>query len=279
MVLLKLMCPKSNVVLNCAVVAGGWWEHKITAPCSANACHPNTEIGPRWRRKQQKDAVHNCQGFSVGHLATCALCSRGVGVMLPALSPSWAPALCTSVQPSCAMCQPGDKSCLCSAYIDKASDTAEQVILIDSQLNSPEGLAIDWVHKNIYWTDSGNKTISVATADGSRRKTLFNSDLSEPRAIAVDPTRRWVWKGNVCAFLMEFRSSFCLSHKTQCITCAINWIIMDLLTCLKIRVFVRAYIGLLRCFKELVQVNLWMAAAVRESFENYAGLWARWEIT
>ncbi|KAJ7423947.1 Low-density lipoprotein receptor [Willisornis vidua] len=80
-----------------------------------------------------------------------------------------------------------------SAYIDKASDTAEQVILIDSQLNSPEGLAIDWVHKNIYWTDSGNKTISVATADGSRRRTLFNSDLSEPRAIAVDPTQRFMY--------------------------------------------------------------------------------------
>uniref|UniRef100_A0A8C2TJA1 Very low-density lipoprotein receptor n=1 Tax=Coturnix japonica TaxID=93934 RepID=A0A8C2TJA1_COTJA len=80
-----------------------------------------------------------------------------------------------------------------SAYIDKASDTAEQVILIDSQLNSPEGLAIDWVHKNIYWTDSGNKTISVATADGSRRRTLFNSGLSEPRAIAVDPTRRFMY--------------------------------------------------------------------------------------
>ncbi|XP_071897516.1 low-density lipoprotein receptor-related protein 8 isoform X2 [Anas platyrhynchos] len=80
-----------------------------------------------------------------------------------------------------------------SAYIDKASDTAEQVILIDSQLNSPEGLAIDWVHKNIYWTDSGNKTISVATADGSRRRTLFNRDLSEPRAIAVDPTRRFMY--------------------------------------------------------------------------------------
>uniref|UniRef100_A0A8C9U9J0 Very low-density lipoprotein receptor n=1 Tax=Serinus canaria TaxID=9135 RepID=A0A8C9U9J0_SERCA len=80
-----------------------------------------------------------------------------------------------------------------SAYIDKASDTAEQVILIDSQLNSPEGLAIDWVHKNIYWTDSGNKTISVATADGSKRRTLFNSDLSEPRAIAVDPTQRFMY--------------------------------------------------------------------------------------
>lgn len=95
--------------------------------------------------------------------------------------------MCTAL---CAVCQPHNEPCLCSAYIDKASDTAEQVILIDSQLNSPEGLAIDWVHKNIYWTDSGNKTISVATADGSRRRTLFNSDLSEPRAIAVDPTQR-----------------------------------------------------------------------------------------
>lgn len=77
----------------------------------------------------------------------------------------------------------------CSAYIDKASDTAEQVVLIDSQLNSPEGLAMDWIHKNIYWTDSGNKTISVATVDGSKRRTLFSTHLSEPRAIAVDPTR------------------------------------------------------------------------------------------
>lgn len=78
---------------------------------------------------------------------------------------------------------------LCSAYIDKASDTAEQVVLIDSQLNSPEGLAMDWIHKNIYWTDSGNKTISVATTDGRKRRTLFSTHLSEPRAIAVDPTR------------------------------------------------------------------------------------------
>ncbi|XP_048352703.1 low-density lipoprotein receptor-related protein 8 isoform X2 [Sphaerodactylus townsendi] len=80
-----------------------------------------------------------------------------------------------------------------SAYIDKASDTAEQVVLIDSQLNSPEGLAIDWVHKNIYWTDSGNKTISVATADGTKRRTLFSTNLSEPRAIAVDPIQGFMY--------------------------------------------------------------------------------------
>ncbi|XP_073936193.1 low-density lipoprotein receptor-related protein 8 isoform X27 [Castor canadensis] len=80
-----------------------------------------------------------------------------------------------------------------SAYMDKASDPAEQEVLIDEQLHSPEGLAVDWVHKHIYWTDSGNKTISVATVDGGRRCTLFSRDLSEPRAIAVDPLRGFMY--------------------------------------------------------------------------------------
>ncbi|XP_053549423.1 low-density lipoprotein receptor-related protein 8 isoform X2 [Bombina bombina] len=75
-----------------------------------------------------------------------------------------------------------------SAPLDRAVDPTEHVVLINTHLHSPEGLALDWVHKNIYWTDSGNKTISVATADGCKRKTLFNSGLAEPRAIAVDPT-------------------------------------------------------------------------------------------
>ncbi|XP_018874366.2 low-density lipoprotein receptor-related protein 8 isoform X17 [Gorilla gorilla gorilla] len=80
-----------------------------------------------------------------------------------------------------------------SAYMDKASDPKEQEVLIDEQLHSPEGLAVDWVHKHIYWTDSGNKTISVATVDGGRRRTLFSRNLSEPRAIAVDPLRGFMY--------------------------------------------------------------------------------------
>ncbi|KAL6031981.1 hypothetical protein STEG23_029128 [Scotinomys teguina] len=80
-----------------------------------------------------------------------------------------------------------------SAHMDKASIPDEQVVLIDEQLHSPEGLAVDWVHKHIYWTDSGNKTISVATIDGRRRCTLFSRELSEPRAIAVDPLRGFMY--------------------------------------------------------------------------------------
>ncbi|KAK7158814.1 hypothetical protein R3I94_005221 [Phoxinus phoxinus] len=80
-----------------------------------------------------------------------------------------------------------------SAYIHEASDPSRHVTLIDSDLHSPEGLAQDWVQHNLYWTDSGDRTISVASADGSRRRVLINTDLSEPRAIAVDPERGFMY--------------------------------------------------------------------------------------
>ncbi|XP_060775996.1 low-density lipoprotein receptor-related protein 8 [Neoarius graeffei] len=80
-----------------------------------------------------------------------------------------------------------------SAYINKASNSSEQVTLIDSALHSPEGIAVDWVHNNIYWTDSGHKTISVATSDGKKRKVLVDSELSEPRAIALDPRQGFMY--------------------------------------------------------------------------------------
>uniref|UniRef100_A0A671KAK4 Low-density lipoprotein receptor-related protein 8-like n=1 Tax=Sinocyclocheilus anshuiensis TaxID=1608454 RepID=A0A671KAK4_9TELE len=80
-----------------------------------------------------------------------------------------------------------------SAYIHEASDPSRHVTLIDSDLHSPEGLALDWVQHNLYWTDSGDRTISVASADGSRRRVLISTDLSEPRAIAVDPERGFMY--------------------------------------------------------------------------------------
>ncbi|XP_076870926.1 low-density lipoprotein receptor-related protein 8 isoform X3 [Brachyhypopomus gauderio] len=80
-----------------------------------------------------------------------------------------------------------------SAYINKAVNASEQITLIESALHSPEGIAVDWVHKNIYWTDSGHKTISVATSDGKKRKTLIDTELSEPRAIALDPRQGFMY--------------------------------------------------------------------------------------
>lgn len=54
-------------------------------------------------------------------------------------------------------------------------------------MHTPDGIAIDWVAKKIYWTDGGYNLIEVAELDGSNRLTLFSSGLDEPRAIVVDP--------------------------------------------------------------------------------------------
>lgn len=71
--------------------------------------------------------------------------------------------------------------------MDSAGDSAHHSIVIGNNVDAPEGIAFDWIHGNLYWTDSVRRTISVVTADGRRRKTLFNQDLLKPRAIVVDP--------------------------------------------------------------------------------------------
>ncbi|MEQ2192184.1 hypothetical protein XENOCAPTIV_008233, partial [Xenoophorus captivus] len=76
---------------------------------------------------------------------------------------------------------------LLDSNIDMASDSANHNVVIGSGIEAPEGLAVDWIHGNIYWTDRTLKTISVATAEGNKRKTLITEKLGRPRAITVDP--------------------------------------------------------------------------------------------
>ena len=48
------------------------------------------------------------------------------------------------------------------------------------------GIAIDWISKDIFWTDTRNNRIEMAKVDGSDRKILFDRDIDKPRDIAVD---------------------------------------------------------------------------------------------
>ena len=64
--------------------------------------------------------------------------------------------------------------------------------VISVGLKKPEGLAVDWVARKLYWTDVRDSDpernrIEVANLDGSNRKVLFWKNLGLPRAIAVDP--------------------------------------------------------------------------------------------
>ncbi|XP_072447633.1 very low-density lipoprotein receptor-like [Chiloscyllium punctatum] len=79
-----------------------------------------------------------------------------------------------------------------SMSINEWKDQAGPSVVV-GDLDTPVGIAVDWIYKHIYWTDRSTKAISVATLDGTRRTILFNTDLKEPASIEVDPLSGFVY--------------------------------------------------------------------------------------
>ncbi|XP_050993855.1 nidogen-2 [Labeo rohita] len=63
---------------------------------------------------------------------------------------------------------------------------SEPEAIISQGLVQPEGIAVDTVHRKLFWVDSGKDRIETSSLDGSNRKVLIDSDLVNPRAIIVD---------------------------------------------------------------------------------------------
>lgn len=59
--------------------------------------------------------------------------------------------------------------------------------IVSENLTTPDGIAVDWLAENLFWTDTGRKVLEVTRLDGSCRKVIFNNGLDEPRAVAVFP--------------------------------------------------------------------------------------------
>ena len=55
-------------------------------------------------------------------------------------------------------------------------------------LSSPEGLAVDWVSRTLYFTDSALDRIEVSDLDGNYRKVLISDNLTNPRSIVLEPS-------------------------------------------------------------------------------------------
>uniref|UniRef100_A0A673WKS7 Low density lipoprotein receptor-related protein 5 n=1 Tax=Salmo trutta TaxID=8032 RepID=A0A673WKS7_SALTR len=76
-------------------------------------------------------------------------------------------------------------------YYNQSTDCKQTVVV--SGLDSPDGLACDWLGRKLYWTDSETNRIEVANLDGTSRKVLFWLDLDQPRAIALNPAHRYMY--------------------------------------------------------------------------------------
>lgn len=67
-------------------------------------------------------------------------------------------------------------------------DGSKREIVINTNLNNCEGLAVDWMGRNLYWTDEGLSSISVANLENSTyRRTIIRDNIFRPRAIVLDP--------------------------------------------------------------------------------------------
>jgi hypothetical protein len=79
--------------------------------------------------------------------------------------------------------------------LDESGMPQKTEVLISTDVHTPDGLAYDWIHHNLYWTDAGRDCIEVAGLYPSttvyHRKTLVNTNLDEPRAIVVDPRQKY----------------------------------------------------------------------------------------
>lgn len=76
--------------------------------------------------------------------------------------------------------------------------------LVKINLHTPDGIAVDWINKKLYWTDTGVDMIEVSDFDGKNRLQLVTTNLEEPRAIVVHPSLGYVEVNNVVWFFYGF---------------------------------------------------------------------------
>lgn len=70
-----------------------------------------------------------------------------------------------------------------------ARNVSDVVTVVAANMTAPDGLAVDWLANNLYWTDAGRNVLEVARLTGQCRKMVVSSGLDEPRAVAVFPQR------------------------------------------------------------------------------------------
>ena len=69
-------------------------------------------------------------------------------------------------------------------------DGSSPEIFLDRSMRFPEGVALDWLSRVVYWTDPGKRTVEAASMDdpNNMRIVLFDEMIWSPRGITLNPT-------------------------------------------------------------------------------------------
>lgn len=77
-----------------------------------------------------------------------------------------------------------------------------------AELEACGGLAVDWLHYHLYWTDREWGVIEVAALDGSHRHTVYNS-ANDVTSVVVDPLKRCL------VYSLHIHTLFCKRTKNR----------------------------------------------------------------
>lgn len=61
--------------------------------------------------------------------------------------------------------------------------------IVNADLHTPNGIAVDWIADNLYWSDTDRKVIEVSRLDGSCRKKLIYENMGDPRSLIIHPKK------------------------------------------------------------------------------------------
>jgi len=53
--------------------------------------------------------------------------------------------------------------------------------VVTDSVEQSDGVAVDWVARNLYWTDTGRNYIAVSRLNGTSRKILISTEMEQPR--------------------------------------------------------------------------------------------------
>ena len=62
-----------------------------------------------------------------------------------------------------------------------------QILILMHHMMFLGGVAVDWIHDKLFWSDSGTSRIEVSNLDGTMRRVVVSDGLEKPRALTVHP--------------------------------------------------------------------------------------------